>query len=128
MLIFVCALSLTLAGGAGEPRTHFAQVHPERDEGCFARSAGRERAVILVHGFRYTLHKENVGRADLQEWQEAGGLMVRSLGKEADVFAFAYGQDGTLDGVARSKGLADGVRTVRDLKYKEIVLVGFSAG
>src|SRR5207244_2414497 len=46
----------------------------------------------------------------------------------ADVFAFAYSQDVPLETVADGPGLRDGVRRLKALGYREIVLVGHSAG
>src|SRR5262249_34835333 len=46
----------------------------------------------------------------------------------ADVFAYSYGQNACLDDVVKGGGLADAVARLRKLGYKEVVLLGHSAG
>src|SRR5262249_29424718 len=54
--------------------------------------------------------------------------VVRALGVRADVFAFAYGQNVTVDRVAELPTLRASVRRLKELGYAEIVLMGHSAG
>jgi pimeloyl-ACP methyl ester carboxylesterase len=54
--------------------------------------------------------------------------LAKTLKADADLFAFAYGQNVALDRIAGSVELADNLRRVRKLGYKEIILVGHSAG
>ncbi len=95
----------------------------------FVRSAGQPRAVVLIHGlYLHPFSSRNVPRATLVSWQRPDGPMVQALARDADVFAFAYGQSVAVDEVAALPGLADGVRRLRQNGYSDIVLVGFSAG
>src|SRR5207248_2163903 len=57
-----------------------------------------------------------------------GCILVNALQREADVFSFAYGQNASLDDVVKQGGIAEAVAKVKRLGYKEIVLLGHSAG
>lgn len=105
------------------------QVGPAPVEArTFARTQGQERAVILIHGL--TLHplQERLVGAHLHSWQRPDAALPRKLAGAADVFAFAYGQRATLTEVVERSDLAQGIRQLHDLGYREIVLVGHSAG
>ncbi len=126
--------SLALLGAAAlaaaPVQTKWAQVGPTPGPATAdRRSPGRDRAVVLVQGLRpHPFSSRNVARADWHGWQKPGSRLVRALARDADVFAFAYAQNGTVAQVAESDGLADNVRRLRRLGYQEIVLVGYSAG
>jgi triacylglycerol esterase/lipase EstA (alpha/beta hydrolase family) len=95
----------------------------------FERSAGQNRAVVLVNGLRWRdFLTSHASVAEFASWQHPKSALVQTLKKDADLFAFAYGQNVSVDRVAASAGLADGIRRVRQLGYKELVLVGHSAG
>jgi pimeloyl-ACP methyl ester carboxylesterase len=114
---------------ADKPETRFVQVHPARKEPePFARSPGKRRAVVLIHGYWLHFNNNQVGRAILKDWQDKGSVLVTTLGKDSDVFAFAYGQTVPVEQVARLKALEDGVAALVRLGYTHIVLVGHSAG
>jgi hypothetical protein len=126
--------ALTLLGAAtlapGPVQTKWVQVGPvPRPAAALRRSPGRDRAVVLVQGLRpHPFSSRNVARADWHGWQKPGSRLVRALARDADVFAFAYGQNAAVEQIAESDGLADNLRQVRRLGYQEIVLVGYSAG
>ena len=126
--------SLVLLGAAtfapGPVQTRWAQVGPvPRPAAAVQRSPGRDRAVVLVQGLRpHPFSSRNVARADWHGWQKPGSPLVRALARDADVFAFAYGQNAAVEQVAQSEALADNLRQLRRLGYQEIVLVGYSAG
>src|SRR5262249_37420141 len=67
-------------------------------------------------------------RAELHTWQQPDSLMVRRLGREADVFAVAYAQNGAADEISETPVFREGVRHLRALGYRSVVLVGHSAG
>ncbi len=122
---------LSLLFVAAAPRaTLFVQVAPDQRELSQAlRTAGRDRAVVLIHGLRLLpFHAEKIGLSVLHEWQNPNSLFVKHLGRESDVFAFAYGYNGTLDDVSSAPKLSEGVRQLRLLGYRQVVLVGHSAG
>jgi pimeloyl-ACP methyl ester carboxylesterase len=116
-------------GPVEAPETSFLQAYPAlEDPARFIRSTDRRRAVVLIHGYWLHLKMENVVRAIFKDWQKKGSTLVTVLGKDSDVFAFAYGQTLPLEKIAGLKALADGVLRLRRLGYTEIVLVGHSAG
>jgi triacylglycerol esterase/lipase EstA (alpha/beta hydrolase family) len=108
--------------------TKFEQVAPEHKTAVtFERSPGQNRAVILVHGLRWRDGLASA-RANFESWQGADSTLVKALSKDADVFSFAYGQNRAVERIAESGELTDNLRRVRRLGYKEMVLVGHSAG
>jgi pimeloyl-ACP methyl ester carboxylesterase len=118
-----------LAAPSG-PDTRFAQLAPAYREGAAVRrSVAQPRAVLLVHGLRlHPFSGRGAARADWHSWQRPDSLLVRTLAVEADVFAFAYSQDVPLETIAEARALHEGVWRLRELGYREIVLVGHSAG
>jgi pimeloyl-ACP methyl ester carboxylesterase len=122
-------LSLLLASAA--PReTLFVQVAPAyRELSDAVRAPGHDRAVVLIHGLRlHPVRADKIGRAVFHEWQQPGSLLVKHLGRESDVFAFAYAYNGTLDDVSLDPQLGKGIRRLRLMGYRSVVLVGHSAG
>ena len=130
MTTYLVPLWTALLLGAEPIETRFAQVAPVRAEATtLERSAGQARAVVLVHGLRaHPFSSTNVAKAEWHSWQKPGSALVKSLAQEADVYAFAYSQDVAVDDVAGCDGLAEGICRLSGLGYKEIVLVGHSAG
>lgn len=93
------------------------------------RTPGQARAVLLIHGLQlHPFSKENVARPLLRDWQKPRGKLPRALVPYADVYAFAYAQDAAVDLVVNGSRLLDDVRYLRRLGYREIVLIGHSAG
>jgi pimeloyl-ACP methyl ester carboxylesterase len=108
--------------------TRFAQAAPaHQTPATFERSPGQDRAVILVHGLRWRDGLASA-KATFESWQLPDSTLVKTLKKDADVFAFAYGQNIPVHRITESGELLDGVRRVRKLGYSELVLVGHSAG
>ena len=107
----------------------FAQVAPvPQRPTVFVRSAQQKRAVILVHGYRPECDHFLLARAVLQDWQEPDSFMVTVLSRDADVFAFYYGQNVPVREVAEAPELAEGVARLKRMGYSELVLLGHSAG
>ncbi|MBM3993324.1 MAG: hypothetical protein FJ303_04090 [Planctomycetes bacterium] len=102
------------------------QVAPAKD--TWARTANRARAVLLIHGFHYHFTDAGVARAALRPWQVKDSPLVKELGKDADVFSLAYGQNVPLDVIVKESKLASSVAELKKLGYSEIVLIGHSAG
>jgi pimeloyl-ACP methyl ester carboxylesterase len=50
------------------------------------------------------------------------------LSKDADVYAFGYGQNVPVAQIVRAPALADLVRRLKEMEYREIVLIGHSTG
>lgn len=124
------SLLATLCLAAAPVETKFVQVVPApRETARFERSPGQRRAVVLIHGLSVQPFVDgNAARAEFRSWQRADGHLARALAPDADVYAFAYGQDLPVQEVAGLEGFTANVRRLKELGYREIVLVGHSAG
>jgi pimeloyl-ACP methyl ester carboxylesterase len=69
-----------------------------------------------------------VERAYFAVWEKPGSPMVRTLARDADVFAFAYGQAVAVTEIAALPSLRNAIHRLREAGYTDLVLVGFSAG
>jgi pimeloyl-ACP methyl ester carboxylesterase len=115
--------------GTAKVETKFIQVHPALvDPSKPIKSKNHDRAVVLIHGYWLHVSKEEVPHAKFKPWQTAGSVLVSTLAKESDVFAFAYGQCVGVEDVAHHASLGAAVASLKKLGYKEIVLIGHSAG
>lgn len=118
-----------LLGAAPTIETQFVQVAPARPERSWWSTPEHGRAVVLIHGlFVHPFSKTNVAQARLHGWQKPDCLLVKRLAREADVFAFSYGQTVSADEIAECPELETQVRRLRLQGYREIVLIGHSAG
>jgi hypothetical protein len=110
--------------------SRFIQVHPlPPDESGLKRSPGQMRAVILIHGLQvHPISSLQVNKAAFKSWQKPRSVMVEALAKEADVFAFAYSENATLEEIVSASGLREDVAKLKELGYGQIVLIGHSAG
>ncbi len=127
--LLVAVLSLSAAAPAETPKveTIFQKVAPAKP--ADGRTPGQQRAVVLIHGLGlHPISKDRATRAILRSWQKPDSLLVKELSRHADVYAFAYGQITSVDKVPEAAGLARHVRALRKAGYREVVLVGHSAG
>jgi len=110
--------------------TKFVQVAPAvKAPGVVRRSPGQARAVVLFHGFRpHPISDTSPLHAELSGWEEATSPLVKTLAKDADVFAFGYAQHRPVEEVARTPALTRAVAALREAGYADVVLVGYSAG
>jgi pimeloyl-ACP methyl ester carboxylesterase len=109
--------------------TQFVQVAPAAVSSNWWDAPTKTRAVVLIHGlFVHPISKENVSRAHLHTWQKPDSLLVKRLSQDADVFAFSYAQTVTADDIAECPELEKHVQQLRQKGYREIVLLGHSAG
>ena len=93
------------------------------------RTRSGTRAVVLIHGLRaHPFSARNTRTAFLHDWQRADSTMVAELAPHADVYSFAYGQNGSISDVARSPGFASSIAALSDAGYTEVVLLGHSSG
>src|SRR5205807_6586642 len=84
---------LLVAVPQARPETRLEQVAPVAKNKELARSPDHDRAVLLIHGLRvHPVHTDKVARAEFHAWQLPDAALVRKLGKDSDVFAFAYAQ------------------------------------
>jgi pimeloyl-ACP methyl ester carboxylesterase len=85
--------------------------------------------VVLIHGIRpHPFSRHNVARAEWYRWQLPGSVLVTRLSKEADVFALAYSQNQAVEQIHNVLESAGHLRLLKEMGYREIVLVGHSAG
>lgn len=110
--------------------TQFVQVAPAvMGAAAPSRSPGQLRAVVLIHGMYINpLKKDGATRAVIRTWQQPGSLLVSRLARDADVFAFAYSQTVPADELAEWPDLTVAVGKLRRAGYRDVVLVGYSAG
>lgn len=126
-------LLLTLVAGTpergSEPiETKFREVFPPARD-AMERTPGRTRAVLLLHGLRiHPLNNAKVYEAEFHDWQLPGSVLVKALGRDADVYAFAYGQNAPVEMVAATPALVHAVGKLRFMGYSDIVLLGHSTG
>jgi pimeloyl-ACP methyl ester carboxylesterase len=129
--MFSIVAALCLAGTpAPQVETEFAQVAPEFHDGAAAvRSSGEAKAILLIHGLHpHPFSKDRVSRAELHAWQKPGSYLVKSLRWEGDVYAFAYSQTVPADEITARSDLDQLVRRLRKMGYREVIVVGHSAG
>lgn len=89
----------------------------------------KDRAAFLVHGLMlHPIRQEKSYKTELHDWQEAKSGLVKALAADFDVYAFSYAQTVSMDVVASSPGMRNNVKKLRRAGYKEIVLIGHSAG
>lgn len=121
-------LCLVLAATVPPPETLFVQVAPALPVpvgGIIARSAGKGRAVILIEGLDlHIVNRGLSGRAELRPWQQPGSILVRTLAKDADVFAYSYSQTAPVTEIAAWPALGQSVTRLRQAGYAEIELLG----
>lgn len=136
MIPSVTVLAVLFAAPAPAPvcevATELRQVAPDGYGFPWTAPAApseKARAVVLIHGlYLHPLRPAKVSLPDRSPWQESKGELVKALAKDSDVFAFGYAQTVSVDDVALAPGLRDAVARLRKAGYKEVVLVGHSAG
>jgi pimeloyl-ACP methyl ester carboxylesterase len=126
----VALLWACLAVGAEPVQTRFVQVAPQEQPSAeWQRSTGQKRAVVLIQGLKpHPFSKENVEKPTFRDWQKPGSILVKRLAADADVYAFAYGQNAPVDNIADHHALWGGVLKLKEMGYRDVVLVGYSAG
>ncbi len=109
-------------------QTKFASL-TAADSASLHRTEGRTRAVVLLHGFKlHPFSDEHVCKPEWHIWQRPVGDLAKTLGRDADVFGFAYGQNAPVEQIASGLALAGYIRQLKALGYNEIVLIGHSTG
>ena len=123
----LCYALIVTAPPAVESR--FAQVAPVPPESVkVARNPNQARAVVLIHGYRPYASEAAVAHAEFRDWQKPTAALVKELARDSDVFSYGYGQNAAVGAIVASGGLADAVAQLRKAGYRDIVLVGHSAG
>jgi hypothetical protein len=127
MLTLLLAL---LTAQAVPPKTVevlFVKVGPNAR--VVGRSAGQQRAVVLIHGLvLHPIAKDKATKAELRSWQHQDSNLVKEVSRHADVYSLAYGQTAACEHIAQSPLLLDHLRGLKKAGYRDIILVGHSAG
>jgi pimeloyl-ACP methyl ester carboxylesterase len=127
MLPILFAATLWPAAPPAGVAALFARVGPTPL--LVARTPGQARAVVLIHGLGLApFQRDKAVRAALRDWQKPDSPLVVQLGRNADVYAFAFSQTAPVEEVAARARLGPHVGVLRAMGYKEIILVGHSAG
>lgn len=123
------AVALTVAPAVDLP-TKFWGITPNVVEVDLPKlKKTNDTAVVLIHGLMVHPFRPDLAEwADPHSWQKPTGEIVKSLAADADVFGFSYAQTVSVDSVAISKGFRDGISALKAAGYKQVVLVGHSAG
>lgn len=91
--------------------------------------AARDRAVILIHGLNLFGGNHDKGdKVPLRSWQESDSDLVKQFVDYADVYALAYAQTVAVEKIHVGVKLRSRIRALKRFGYKEIILVGHSAG
>src|SRR5581483_2036375 len=102
---------LAPATDAAPPRVQaqFVKLAPYPDTP--GRTVGQPRAVVLIHGLAlHPLSEEKAVKPRLRFWQAADAPLVKRLARDADVYAFAYGQNLPVEQIAADSPLPGHVR------------------
>lgn len=132
MIALLLALTLTPAeiptsSASGKLETMFVKVGPM--PGPAGRSPNQERAVVLIHGLGlHLIKKDRAYHPHLRSWQESDSKLVRRLAQDSDVYALAYAQFVTVETIASSLEVVKHLRSLKKAGYKQITLIGHSAG
>jgi pimeloyl-ACP methyl ester carboxylesterase len=127
----ICPVLLVGCLLSAEPiETQFVQVSPlPQFAASVQRSADQQRAVVLLHGLRVQpFMSRKVRQADFQLWQTPQSRLVTALAEHADVYAFAYSQNDALEAIVAHPALNEHVQALKSAGYRQIVLIGHSAG
>ena len=121
-------LLITLVVGQTPVESKFQQVFPVlRDS--MERTPGRTRAVLLLPGLRpHPINSAKVFEPQFHDWELAGSVLVKSLARDSDVYAYAYSQNTRVERIAETPALANAVAKLKFLGYSEVVLLGHSTG
>jgi pimeloyl-ACP methyl ester carboxylesterase len=124
------SIIMCLLGTSDGLDTRFAQVYPlPKVKEAMERTPTQHRAVLLIAGLRmHSFSAAKVHQAQFHDWQSPSSHLVQVLGKNADVFAFAYAQNVPVDVIAQHASLAENIQKLRRMGYEEIILLGHSAG
>jgi pimeloyl-ACP methyl ester carboxylesterase len=89
----------------------------------------KTRAIVLIHGLLpRPIRPELAHTPDPHSWQNRTGDLVKTLAEDFDVFGVSYAQTLPADLVPVSQKFRESIAVLNKLGYKDIVLVGHSAG
>ncbi len=109
---------------------HFCQAAPLGQPGdAIQRRTPITRAVVLIHGLQpHPFNSTSPTRPAFSGWERHDSTLVKALADDSDVFAVGYAQTRPVDEIAESPALCGLIDALHAAGYKEVVLVGHSAG
>jgi pimeloyl-ACP methyl ester carboxylesterase len=125
------AVVMVFASPCANLPTELWQVAPDVHgrAGWLNNPRAKDRALLLIPGLKiHPLRPGRCARPERHSWQEPTSDLVRTLAPDFDVFAFGYAQTAPLEAVVHAPGLHNAIDHLKKAGYKEIVLVGHSAG
>jgi hypothetical protein len=129
MAAFLLALLTLPITPASVPEVEVLFVKAGPDAHVAGRTAGQDRAVVLIQGLvLHPISKEKVTKPALRSWQEQDSILVKELSRSADVWSLAYSQTAACERIADAPVLLRHLGELKRDGYREIVLVGHSAG
>ncbi|QJW93931.1 esterase/lipase family protein [Frigoriglobus tundricola] len=132
MILSLTTVMVACVAPCDEVATEMWQVAPGTSEKPWvvpAQPSEKTAAVVLIHGlYVHPIAPAKAKQPWLRWWQKPKTEIVTALAKDFDVFSFAYSQTLPVEEVARSAGLRDAVANLRKAGYKDVILVGHSAG
>jgi pimeloyl-ACP methyl ester carboxylesterase len=126
-LLLLLATAQAVSPAPATVQVRFVKVapHPDTPE----RTTGQARAVVLLHGLSFhPFREEKAVKPHFHFWQQPDSALVKRLARDADVYAVAYGQNVPVEQLASDPTLPRHLRELRKAGYRQIVLVGHSAG
>jgi hypothetical protein len=128
MAVHLPTVWFLLTAAVPQVDTRFVEVAPSAGA-ALVRSTSQDRAVVLIEGLDlHPVRPRRATRPELRPWQKPGSPLVRTVSAEGDVFAFTYAQTASVTDIAELPSLGEHVQRLRQAGYKDIVLIGFSAG
>jgi pimeloyl-ACP methyl ester carboxylesterase len=89
----------------------------------------QDRAIVLIHGLKpQVFQPEKAAFPEPHSFQKPKTELVKALQDDFDIFGVSYAQVGPVDWVAASPQLHEGIKALRFAGYKQIILIGHSAG
>ncbi|MBI3822697.1 MAG: alpha/beta hydrolase [Planctomycetes bacterium] len=112
-----------------EPRVTLMQPFPgPHSANELTRSKDQSRAIILLPGLDLRDDGASAATPRFVDWQGSTSTLVKCLSHHADVFSIAYAQTAPVEEIASYHELRESIEKVKKLGYREIVLLGHSAG
>lgn len=101
----------------------------QNDVPNLAPLVAKKRAVLLVPGlWLHPFQNERCLAPEMHDWQRPYSKLVKELSPDFDVYAFSFAQTVPLDAVSLSTGMRNQVAALKQAGYREIILIGHSAG
>lgn len=125
----VTALAVFSFSPAQELSTALWQIVPHAEGEVRALNVTRQKAVLCIPGlYPHPIQPSKALAPEKHPWFEPRAPLLAALAPDFDVYALGYAQTLPLDAVASSSGMRSAVARLKRAGYREIVLIGHSAG